>query len=191
MKTYLLYFAITTIGLTGICSSCNLNLTKTGTAKTEEESVQLLDTTGWTTHSLDQVKEGLTFKLPDSLKIYSHSEGVTIFIEGDIVIHSFQLENEYQNLDMAEQRKMLEDSDDRKDLKWLIDEENMAYYTGLDLSVKEGFQTTHSGYAKKKIGDLSFYTNIDGITLSDGIHQMNQKTLLMLLTSFNTISLEN
>ncbi|NRA11049.1 MAG: hypothetical protein HRT57_03730 [Crocinitomicaceae bacterium] len=140
------------------------------------------DTSNWVTIKEHVILIGLEMKLPPNMKYYAHSEGITLFINDD-VSYSINEEAEYNDFDMAETRNWLDSSEYRADLVWLIDEDNIAYYTGQDLSATSSNKTTHSCYGELMVAGRRYTMSIDGITFWDGnSYHLSQEECLTFIT---------
>ncbi|PKV52416.1 hypothetical protein ATE84_4531 [Aquimarina sp. MAR_2010_214] len=156
-----------------------------------QDSLPWPDTSKWKAHVFKMSGHSFSIKLPGHIKLTT--------IENDIVVilprrntkkidYRISL-GKWEDLDMKEERSWLEGSSNRKDLVWLIDEENIAYYTGIDLTIAKPHQTTHSFYCKKRVGAFTFFMNIDGIrvyTIRD-MYSLTQEGCLLFISAFKTI----
>ena len=145
------------------------------------------DTTDWVEVRVHQPVVNLKFKLPDGMKYYAHTKGITLFINDNLSYSIVRDENE-SDFSMTASKERLQSSEFRENLVWKIDEENMAYYVGDDTSAPAGYTATHSGYAKKTVAGRFFHIKIDSITLSEGVvYSLSEEETLTLLTIFNSM----
>jgi hypothetical protein len=153
--------------------------------------LELPNTADWEIHDLGNIINGLQIKLPKGTKTYNYetNNGISIFIN-DVISNAIEIEG-LNTLDIKNERNWLDNSPSRWGLTWLIDHENEAYYTGLDLTAPKGHQITHSCYAQKFIGGKKFILNIDGITIDgSNVNNLSQEDCLMYLAAFRSLQIK-
>ena len=157
---------------------CSCSGTERETAIIEERDVRSEsrdtltwpDTTDWVTHDLSKIAAGLTIKAPASA-IVSHYES-SINVEYQNKSMYIEAGDDSYESEMNSDLNFWKNIADRKDMVWILNEIDMAYYTGIDLSVGQvsgnGEKTeyvTHSFVGKRKVNGTFFYVMFDGTTV--------------------------
>ncbi len=137
----------------------------------------------WVDHQFTMEGAKLVVSAPPTIRVNAGEESVYVDLNGQNGMNIVA-----EPLDMAKEKQWYVESDSRQDLKWLIDSDGEALYTGMDLSAPKGYQTTHSFFASKKVGNLSFSTNVDGILITDSkIFSLTAQEAQLLLGIFRTL----
>lgn len=152
-----------------------------------DQNLNWPDTSNWVRIDASVMKEGLTILLPPTMKYYLHDAGITLWTN-EKVTHSIETEGSYNTFDMKENRAWINDPENRKNVKWLIDEPHFAYFTGIDLSANTKNKTTHSCFGEKWVDGQRFFMSVDGITIDDDYsHNLTQEECLTFVLIFRSI----
>jgi hypothetical protein len=180
-----------------IIVGCSCSGTERETAIIEERDIRSAgrdtlnwpDTTDWITHDISKIATGLTIKAPASAIVSHFERSINVEFQNKRIY--IEAGEESYESEMNSDLNFWKNIADRKDMIWIINEVDMAYYTGIDLSVggaERKEYVTHSFIGKRKINNTFFYIMFDGITVDgDDVQCASDEDCLTAIMIFESL----